>query len=137
MRALALDPTNPMISFSVGLGYIHYALKRQSSNRQYLITQGLSFIFRYYHAHINSPDPGDRQAACFDVARTFQLLGLHDIAEHFYQQSSAIAQSHPQDAPSMARADLSLHAAFNQWCAMMARGNIVASDQILRESLRL
>ncbi|TDZ23024.1 Transcription factor tau subunit sfc4 [Colletotrichum orbiculare MAFF 240422] len=43
LRARTLDPANPMISLSVGLGYIHHALKRQADNRQYLIMQGRPF----------------------------------------------------------------------------------------------
>lgn len=50
LRALALDPSNPVITLSLGLGYIHYGLKRQAVNRQYLILQGLAFLQEYYES---------------------------------------------------------------------------------------
>ncbi|KAH6636478.1 hypothetical protein F5144DRAFT_611219 [Chaetomium tenue] len=45
-RAASLDPSNPLINLSTGLAYVHYALKRQATNRQYLLTQGFGFLFR-------------------------------------------------------------------------------------------
>jgi general transcription factor 3C polypeptide 3 (transcription factor C subunit 4) len=136
LRALALDSTNPMISFSVGLGYIHYALKRQSGNRQYLITQGLSFIFRYFHVNASSADITERQAAYFDVARTFQLIGLQDIASRYYDMSLEISPP-PYIARNWGPIDLAAHTAFNQWCTLVASGNLVASSKVLRASLTL
>ncbi|XP_044718027.1 transcription factor tau subunit sfc4 [Hirsutella rhossiliensis] len=47
LRARSLDPTNPMINLSLGLAYVHYGLKRQSANRQYLLLQGQAFLSRY------------------------------------------------------------------------------------------
>ena len=136
MRALALDRDNPLISFSVGLGYIHYALKRQCSNRQYLITQGLSFIFRYFHVGVNSNNQEERRTAYFDVARTFHLLGLQDVADRYYHQVRAMGSASGLDNASTT-SDLTLYTAFNQWCSLVATGNLVASRKLMYESLRL
>ncbi len=74
-RAYALDPQNPMINMFIGLSYIHYALKRQSANRQYYIMQGLSFLFIYYDLRQKSGVLQEKQEAEYNVARTFHLLG--------------------------------------------------------------
>ncbi|KAK7393974.1 transcription factor TFIIIC subunit tfc4, partial [Neonectria punicea] len=47
LRSRALDPNNPMVNLSLGLAYVHYGLKRQSTNRQYLLLQGQSFLSQY------------------------------------------------------------------------------------------
>ncbi|TAQ84390.1 hypothetical protein B7494_g7286 [Chlorociboria aeruginascens] len=52
LRAYALDTSNPIINLTIGLAYIHHALQRQAENRQHLILQGLTFLFRYYDAHL-------------------------------------------------------------------------------------
>jgi general transcription factor 3C polypeptide 3 (transcription factor C subunit 4) len=134
LRALALDPGNPMVNLSVGLGYIHYAMKRQSENRQYLITQGISFIFRYFHAQ--TTDVSTRQIACFEMARTFQFLGLVDIANYYYNIVITLTQQSHKDN-HLSVTDIQYSAAFNVWSAHECNGNKVASDYIVRSYLRL
>ena len=85
-RAFALDPTNPMINLSLGLSYIHYALKRQSENRHYLIKQGLSFLFAYYDLRQLSGSLQEKQEAEYNVARTYHMLGLTHLAVPYYQR---------------------------------------------------
>ncbi|KKA30244.1 hypothetical protein TD95_005325, partial [Thielaviopsis punctulata] len=82
MRARSLDPTNPAINLSIGLGYIHYALKRQSVNRQYLILQGLGFFFTYA-AQIETHQPALLPQARYNIARIFHLIGLPHLAHAF------------------------------------------------------
>lgn len=127
LRALALDPANPMISLSVGLGYIHYGLKRQSSNRQYLVSQGLAFVFRYFQLQVESADPVEQKTAYFDAARTFQLLGLQSLAADYYNQALTVDPG-AGNATAAAR-DLDVLAAFNQWSASIANNNLIASEE--------
>ena len=82
LRARALDPSNPVINLSLGLGYIHYGLKRQAVNRQYLILQGLGFLLDYYRDL--GPDRADE--ANYGLGRTFQLLGLQHLALQYYKR---------------------------------------------------
>ncbi|KAK4174769.1 hypothetical protein QBC36DRAFT_302534 [Triangularia setosa] len=89
-RAASIDPTNCLINLSTGLAYIHYALKRQATNRQYLLTQGFAFLFRYYEDRLAEADrnksPGQRQEAHFNMARAYSLIGLGNIAVDFYKK---------------------------------------------------
>lgn len=89
MRAHSVDPTNTMVNLSIALGYIHQALKRQSDNRQFLLAQGFSFLFQYYHdrlAAAGETNPEIRQEAHYNVARCYHLLGIHHLAVEYYRR---------------------------------------------------
>ncbi|KAI9849713.1 MAG: transcription factor TFIIIC subunit tfc4 [Sclerophora amabilis] len=92
-RAYALDPTHPLINLHLALGYLHYALKRQSDNRHYLIMQGLSFLFAYHDIRMASPSTGHQQEANFNVARSFHMLGLTHLALPYYEQVLSLSAS--------------------------------------------
>ncbi|KAK1959796.1 RNA polymerase III transcription factor tfiiic [Colletotrichum sublineola] len=127
LRARTLDPLNPMISLSVGLGYIHHALKRQADNRQYLIMQGFACVFEFCHSKL-SGTPEERKEAYFGVARTFHMLGLHHLALEWYQrvlltsEGSPISETgEPQDNPS--NRDVTLSAAYNEYALFISSGS--------------
>ncbi|KAK3504725.1 hypothetical protein B0T13DRAFT_14442 [Neurospora crassa] len=88
-RAASLDPENPLINLSIGLAYVHYALKRQATNRQYLLTQGFAFLFRYYRNRTEE-DPtatiGQKMEAHFNMGRAYSLIGLGNLAGGFYRR---------------------------------------------------
>ena len=75
-----------MINLSLGLGYLHYALKRQSENRHYLIMQGLSFLLVYYDHRSNSEFAIDRQEAECNVGRAYHMIGLTHLAIPYYER---------------------------------------------------
>jgi general transcription factor 3C polypeptide 3 (transcription factor C subunit 4) len=72
-----------MINLSLALGYIHYALKRQSENRHYLIMQGFSFL-RLRPPTVFHPLQ-EKQEAEYNVAH-LSLLGLTHLAVPYYQK---------------------------------------------------
>lgn len=86
LRARSLDPGNDMVNLSLGLAYVHYGLKRQSTNRQYLLLQGQSFISQYAH-------PDSDKSSCsgaeryYNVGRLFQLLGISYLGSDYYTQA--------------------------------------------------
>ncbi|KAJ9154733.1 Transcription factor tau subunit sfc4 [Pleurostoma richardsiae] len=84
LRAVSIDPDNPMVNLSLGLGYVHYSLKRQSENRQFLITQGFVYLFRYYENRVKSADVAERQEAHYNLARTYHLIGIYHLAAEYY-----------------------------------------------------
>jgi len=91
-RAHALEPRNPMITLSLALAYLHYALKRQSSNRHHLLVQGFSFLFAYYDFRKVSQIPSERQEGEFNVARAYHMLGLTHLAIPFYERVLRISE---------------------------------------------
>ena len=93
-RAASLDPDNCMINLSVGLAYLHYALKRQATNRQYLLTQAFAFLFKYYRDRLEDPraSSGQRQEAHFNIARSYSLIGLGNLANEYYRKVLAEAE---------------------------------------------
>ncbi|KAK4210959.1 transcription factor tau subunit sfc4 [Rhypophila decipiens] len=108
-RSASIDPNNPLINMSIGLAYLHYALKRQATNRQYLLMQGFSFLFRYYKDRLAPkkvvvtktikegdnmlertverqvrPRKAQRQETHFNIARAYGLIGLGNLANEYY-----------------------------------------------------
>ncbi|KAI1632115.1 hypothetical protein F4809DRAFT_629154 [Biscogniauxia mediterranea] len=112
LRAYSIDPTNTMAALSVGHCYVHYALKRQSENRQYLLIQGFMFLHQYYEAKVASPVAAIRQEAHYNLARSYHAIGIPHIAAEYYRRT---LQETPDDSENgiMGRDDLSQEAAFN------------------------
>ncbi|SPO02712.1 related to transcription initiation factor TFIIIC [Cephalotrichum gorgonifer] len=129
LRALALDPTNPVITLSLGLGYIHYGLKRQSVNRQYLILQGLAFLLQYYRSL--GPDRSDE--ANYGLGRTFQLLGLQNLALEYYARVRAdpaeeeVGEGARQDGERI----VGLAAAYNSYVSYVMSGDLEAAKEVV------
>ena len=140
-RAASIDPTNRLINMSAGLAYIHYALKRQATNRQYLLTQGFAFLFRYYHDRLSGrtetittvgedgenkqvkvtrkASRAERQEAHFNIARAYSLIGLGNLANEYYLRVLKEAEEAEEEGEGkgegkgMGREDLSIEAAYN------------------------
>jgi general transcription factor 3C polypeptide 3 (transcription factor C subunit 4) len=108
-RAHALDPDNPVINLTIGLAYVHYALKRQSENRQHLILQGMTFLFIYYDSRIQSPHIEERQEANYNIARAYHMLGLAHLAIPYYTSVLKAASEHKGSV----RDDLMVDTAYN------------------------
>ncbi|KAK7990955.1 RNA polymerase III transcription factor tfiiic [Apiospora arundinis] len=85
-RARAREPDNPMVNVSIGLAYLHYSLKRQAENRQYLIIQAMTFLRKYYdHRLRESSSPVQRQEAHYNLGRSYHQLGLTHLALKYYK----------------------------------------------------
>jgi general transcription factor 3C polypeptide 3 (transcription factor C subunit 4) len=125
-RAASLDPSNPLINLSTGLAYVHYALKRQATNRQYLLTQGFAFLFRYYRDRLDDADARERetgkrmvaqrQEAHFNIARAYSLIGLGNLAVEYYKkvlEEGPVDEGEGEEGGMMGSEDLRVEAAFN------------------------
>ncbi|KAL0930732.1 RNA polymerase III transcription factor tfIIIc [Colletotrichum truncatum] len=124
LRARTLDPLNPMISLSVGLGYIHHALKRQADNRQYLIMQGFACVFEFCHSKV-AGTPDERREAFFGVARTFHMLGLHHLALEWYRKVLGSEGAHIDlQQENSAGRDVILSAAYNEYALFISSGSV-------------
>jgi len=85
-RAYALVPGDALITFCIGLAYLHRSMQRQSENRHIMALQGISFIFDYYDIRCGRPEeqeevekdvqPEKRQEAEYNVGRAFQHIGI-------------------------------------------------------------
>ncbi|KAL8707308.1 MAG: hypothetical protein Q9220_007651 [cf. Caloplaca sp. 1 TL-2023] len=118
-RAFALDSQDPIVNLSLALAYIQHAIKRQSDNRHHLITQGLTFLFRYHDIRHKSLHVSERQEANFNVARAYHTLGLTHLAIPYYQRCLRSAVD-TRELRSMQWDDFSAGAAFalrNIWAA--------------------
>ncbi|KAI0851825.1 TPR-like protein [Daldinia vernicosa] len=125
MRAYTLDPTNSMVILSVGHCYVHYALKRQAENRQFLLTQGFLFLHQYYELKVASPSAAQRQEAHYNLARSYHAIGIPHLAVEYYQR---VLQDVPDDSGNgiMGRDDLSQEAAYNLQQIYWAGGDVGA-----------
>lgn len=76
-----------MVNLSIGLAYVHYGLKRQSTNRQYILLQGQAFIARYTELCRQSPGDMPLSEVYYNLGRLFQLLGIGSLAWDYYSQA--------------------------------------------------
>ena len=142
-RALAVDPGNPVISLCIGLSYVHWALKRQADNRQYLLTQGFHFLYRYADERLAaataSGDVHARREAYYNIGRAYHLLGLHALAAEFY--GKVLREADPNDEIEDAHRqkssypDLRTEAAYNLRTYYLLAGNHEAAMRIARAYL--
>ena len=137
MRAYTLDPTNGVVILSVGHCYIHYALKRQAENRQYLLTQGFLFLHRYHGLLAGSPRAAARQEAHYNLARSYHAVGITHLAALYYRRALA-------DRPGAEEArangvlgsdDLVREAAYNLQQIYWAGGDLESVRRIAEEYL--
>lgn len=136
MRAYSLDPSNPLVILSVGHCYIHYALKRQSENRQYLLTQGFYFLHEYYNIKSASPSAAQRQEAHYNMARSYHAVGIPHLAADYYRRA---LREVPDDSDNgiMGRNDLTQEAAYNLQQICWAGGDMDAVKDITDQYLVL
>jgi general transcription factor 3C polypeptide 3 (transcription factor C subunit 4) len=140
MRAVSIDPTNPLINLSLAIGYIHYALKRQSQNRQYLLTQGFAFMFKYYNERTKpSTSAFERQEAHFNMGRAYNIVGLAPLAIEYYRRVLEDEKIRPKDEDEgvMGREDLALEAAYNIRMICFLTGDLEGARAITDEWLVL
>lgn len=97
LRAYALDPENPMVNLSLGLAYVHYGLKRQSTNRQYLLLQGHAFLSHYMTISLRCPNAMQIAEGYYNIGRLYQLLGISYIALEFYNKAEKAAETELKD----------------------------------------
>ncbi|KAI0480602.1 hypothetical protein GGR56DRAFT_626811 [Xylariaceae sp. FL0804] len=145
-RAYSADPANQMILLSIGQCYIHYALKRQSENRQYHLVQGFSYLHEYYALRTASPRAAARQEAHYNMGRSYHAVGLVHLAIEFYQKA---LQDRPTDDEGdggdgrgtgggvMGRDDLAQEAAFNLQQICWAGGDLESVRALAEEYLTL
>ena len=125
-----------MILLSVGQCYIHYALKRQSENRQYLLIQGFVFLHRYYDLKVASADAAERQEAHYNMARSYHAIGIPHLAAEFYQR---VLRDIPDDSEPdvLGNSDLSQEAAYNLQQICWAGGDLDAVKALSERYLTL
>ncbi|KAI0532387.1 hypothetical protein GGR58DRAFT_490450 [Xylaria digitata] len=136
LRAYSIDPSNQMILLSVGQCYIHYALKRQSENRQYLLVQGFVFLHRYYDLKVSSANAAERQEAHYNMARSYHAIGIPHLAAEFYQR---VLRDIPDDSEPdvLGNNDLSQEAAYNLQQICWAGGDLGAVKSLSERYLTL
>ncbi|CCJ29755.1 unnamed protein product [Pneumocystis jirovecii] len=126
-RAYALAPSDPLISLSIGMAYLHRAMQRQSNNRQYQILQGMTFLFQYYELR-KSMGVYEHQEAEFNIARAFHQLGLAHFAVPYYERVLSLVTS---DFNEYVYFDLRRHAAYNLSLIYVASGNATYARSLI------
>lgn len=141
-----------MISLSLGLAYVHYGLKRQSTNRQYLLLQGQAFLSRYLDAP--GPDEGKsreggsswRAERFYNLGRLFHLLGIGHLASVYYGKALELCEFGPMEPRRANPAggaetddcrNIQVCAAVNSFMMLVAADNQAAAYHLLQRHLRL
>lgn len=142
LRAHTLDPQNPMVNLSAGIAYVHYAMKRQSENRQFIIAQGMHFMFKYYEARRVSGDVTERLEAHYNVARCYHLLGIFHLAAEFYARVLAEATAwrrakEENDEKAGELSEFVYEAAVNTRTMMLTSGDLEGAMAVVEQWLVL
>ncbi|KAM0318904.1 hypothetical protein ACHAO8_001382 [Botrytis cinerea] len=130
LRAYALDPNNAIINLNIGLAYVHHSLKRQADNRQFMILQGLTFLFDYYNSRIQSTILEERQEAHYNLARVYHMLGVSHLAIKYYLR--VLKEADDQES---SREDIEIDTAYNLKILCMVTGNKKLANVIARKWL--
>ncbi|KAG6017194.1 hypothetical protein E4U54_008069 [Claviceps lovelessii] len=130
LRARSLDPTNSMVNLSLGLAYVHYGLKRQSTNRQYLLLQGQAFLSEYSRRGL---DDGGYAAAerLYNMGRLFQLLGIGHLSSKYYAQALDKCKNEPTSS------DLPCLIVANTVISLLTVGNTEVALAVVKGTLKL
>lgn len=119
-----------MVNLSLGLAYVHYGLKRQSSNRQYLILQGQAFLSQYARQHTNG---GDSMLAerYYNMGRLFQLLGISYLSSNYYAMALDLCKN------GGGSDDLSTLVLANTIISLLTVGNNDVALSVLKNNVKL
>ncbi|EXK37813.1 hypothetical protein FOMG_08377 [Fusarium oxysporum f. sp. melonis 26406] len=137
LRSLALDPENPMVNLSLGLAYVHYGLKRQSTNRQYLLLQGQTYLSRY--VELGQPGATERGTwtkaeAYYNIGRLYQLLGVNYLAHDYYSRAKkACRGSHGHGEAK----GLEVMVLSNELISLMINQNSIKALTLLKAKVKL
>ena len=121
-----------MINFSLALGYLHYALKRQSENRHYLIMQGIAFLFTYYDFRQACGSVYGIQEAEFNVGRACEMLGLTQLAIASYKRCLAQNGFLVASGGDESLENYAVDAAFALQRLSLASGDTTSADSVTR-----
>ena len=130
LRALALDPDSSVIKFSLAMGYIHYALKRQAGNRHNILMQGLGFLLQYYDERRRSSSFSEQQEAEYNVGHAYHLLGLAHLALPHYERCLDLSQAVQIECLNYQVEDFAVDAAVNLQGIWAASENTIKARRV-------
>lgn len=116
-----------MINLSLGLAYSHYALKRQSINRQFLILQGLTFMSNYIEVCQQNGHGSSTAEMYYNIGRLHHLFGIASIAMKYYSQAIACA-----DTSSAGQVDIRVMSTTNQIVSLLSLGDHESALKVLK-----
>lgn len=122
-----------MINLSLGLAYVHYGLKRQSTNRQYLILQGQAFISHYIDSNADLCSSHTKAERYYNVGRLFQLIGVAYLGYSYYNK--ALAEF--RDGGDGNETDLKNMIVVNNVVSLLSVENKGLAFQLLKTHLRI
>lgn len=121
-----------MVNLSLGLAYAHYALKRQSVNRQYLVLQGLAFMSEYIKMSQEDSNGPSTAEMYYNIGRLHHLLGIPSLAVRHYSQAALLSSDGSEGLK-----DIKLMSVTNQVISLLTLGNKDAALSLLKENIVL
>lgn len=126
-----------MINLSLALGYLHYAIKRQSGNRHHLMMQGFAFLFAYYDLRQRANVISEKQEAEYNVAQAYHMLGLTHLAIPYYGRCLALNNDIRADSLNSTQEDFAKEAAFSLQGLWAANGELKEALEVTERWLVL
>jgi general transcription factor 3C polypeptide 3 (transcription factor C subunit 4) len=138
-RAYALKPNDAVLKLCLGLAYIGLAFKRQTSNRQYQIQQGLALIAQYSELRYAEKDVRYHQEAEYNSAVVWHTLGLMHLALPAYEKCIGFSKKVQERAKETRDPveDFAVEAAFAMRSIMAINGDLKGALKLSREWLVL
>lgn len=116
-----------MTNLSLGLAYVHYALKRQAGNRQFLILQGLTFMSKYIEVSQQDGIGPSVAEMYYNIGRLHHLLGITSLAMKYYSQAMSSV-----DESSHAQMDIRVMSTTNQIVSLLGLGDHGTALRLLK-----
>lgn len=120
-------PNNPDLLFLLALANLHRSLQRKTLNTNFQILQGFTFLMEYIKTK-DQNDPYNKIEAYYNIARSFNLLGLDHIAIGYYEKVLGFEIDDPEY-------DLKMEAAYNLYTIYNMNRNYKQAEAIMNKYL--
>lgn len=123
---------DPLLCFVLGLGHVHRAMQRMSTNRHIQLLQGMSYLLEYKEIREKGASDYELQEVEFNFGRLFHMLGLPSIAINHYEKALSF-----QDKLEDSDYDLLMEAAHNLSLIYIYSGNTALARKITERYLTI
>ena len=120
-----------MVNLSLGVSYTHAGMKRQATNRSYLLLQGQMFMSYYMEVDERYGVDRFKMETFYNVGRLYHLLGISDLANEYYER----ALQHDRDDQSSRDIRTLIHA--NNINSALTVKNKPLALTIMKKNMRL
>lgn len=139
MKALSINPYDPMISLNLAQAYLRRSQTRQSDNRLYQVVTGMAFMNRYRRLVKDEPGTREAEEVEYNFGRAFHGLGIFREAVPVYKRVLASIRKRMDEAESPEETldkSLARETAYNLVLIYNLTGGVALAQEVSEEWLR-